>query len=111
MYLTDKLEEALREMLKNAKDWERKSTTVPGVFILKLPKYKTVPPRLVVEINPVDEYSRPRKRRGLIIRNSEDLNEYRSIIQNSKLNTLLEAIDKINPSVAKKEGAEGALEI
>ncbi len=109
--MSEKLEDALKDILRNGKDWERKPTTVPGIFILKLPKYKTVPPRLVVELNPVDEYGRPSKRRGLIIRNSDDLKEYRDIINADKLDKLLEIMDKVNPTGAKKSGAEGALEI
>ncbi len=101
----------MKEILRNGKDWERKPTTIPGIFILKLPKYKTVPPRLVVELNPVDEYGRPSKRRGLIIRNSDDLREYRDIINAEKLDRLLNIMDKINPSGAKKGSVEGALEI
>ena len=109
--MSDKLEEALKDVLRNAKDWERKATTIPGIFILKLPKYKTAPPRLAVELNPVDEYGKPSKRRGLIIRNSDDLKEYRDIINADKLDKLLEIMDKVNPLGAKKSGAEGALEI
>ena len=109
--MSEKLENALKNILRNGKDWERKPTTVSGVFILKLPKYKTIPPRLVVELNPVNEYGRPSKRRGLILRNSEDLKEYRDIINAEKLDKLLEILDKINPSATKKGGGEGTLEI
>ncbi len=108
--MSSKLEDALKDILRNSRDWERKPATVPGVFILKLPKYKTAPPRLVVELNPVNEYGKPSKRRGLIIRGSDDLKEYRSIIDADKLDKLLEIMDKVNPSGAKK-GVEGALEI
>ncbi len=67
--------------------------------------------RLIVELNPVDEYGRPSKRRGLIIRNSDDLKKYRNIINADKLDKLLETMDKINSSGVKKGSIEGALEI
>ena len=109
--MSDKLEEALKDILKNAKDWERRATTVPGVFILKLPKYRTIPPRLVVELNPVNEYGKPSKRRGLIIRGSDDLKKYRELINDEKLDKLISTLDYVNPTTAKKGGVEGALEI
>jgi hypothetical protein len=108
--MSEKLSEALRDFLKNGKDWERKPTTVPGIFILKLPKYKRVPPRLVVELNPVDEYGRPTKRRGLILRNYRDLKMYRELIDSDRLDKLLKVLDGINPTV-HEEGAGEALEI
>ena len=111
MYLSDKLEVALKDILKNGRDWDRKPTTVPGVFILRLPKYKIIPPRLVVELNPIDEYGKPSKRRGLILRSSEDLREYRELINTEKLDNLLKTLDKVNSSTAEKGGVEGVLEI
>ena len=58
MYLSDRLEDALKDILRNGRDWDRKPTTIPGVFILRFPKYKTIPPRLVVELNPINEYDK-----------------------------------------------------
>jgi len=34
------LSEKLTEFLKTGKDWSRLATTVPGVFVLKLPSYR-----------------------------------------------------------------------
>ena len=48
------MEAKLSEFLKDGKDWERRSTSMPGVFVLKMPAYKGAPIRLAVELNPVD---------------------------------------------------------
>jgi len=61
------MSEKLSDFLENGKDWGKLKTTVPGVFVLKLPPYKSSPERLAVEINPVDASGNPTKRRGLII--------------------------------------------
>jgi hypothetical protein len=62
------LESRLADFLKSDKDWERKPTTVPGVFVLRMPPFKGIPARLAVELNPVDEAGRPTKKRGEALR-------------------------------------------
>ena len=59
-----KLTESLKAFLEKGNDWERKPTTLPGVFIVKLPPFGRSPTRLVVEINPVDASGKPTRRRG-----------------------------------------------
>jgi len=44
------LESRLAEFLKSGKDWERKPTTVPGVFVLRMPPFRGSPTRLAVEL-------------------------------------------------------------
>lgn len=96
------VDEKLEEFLKNGKDWARLKTSVPGIFVLKMPAYKSSPSRLAVEINPVDENGNPKKKRGLVIRDGEELRDFLELIQNEKLKKLVSDIDQINP---KKKGA------
>lgn len=101
-------EEKLTSFLKTGSDWARMRTTVPGIFILKLPAYKKTPARLAVELNPVDESGNPTKKRGLVIRSTQELEEYRKLFQYEKLLPLVNLLDKINPSPKKavKPGEE-----
>ena len=86
------LESKLADFLKSGKDWERKPTTVPGVFVLKLPPFRGSPTRLAVELNPVDEAGRPTRKRGVLVRSSEELEAGATIFLHSlpKLATALE---------------------
>lgn len=106
-------EEKLTEFLKTGKDWSRLKTTVSGVFVLKLPPYKSSPTRLAVELNPVDEAGNPKKRRGLVLRSSTELDEFKELFQPEKLSKLLSLVDSVNPLVkaAKKEKEEGVIEL
>src|ERR1051325_2894431 len=47
-------DEKLLGFLNDGADWERKPTSLPGVFILKLPAFKGRSATLAIEINPVD---------------------------------------------------------
>lgn len=98
-------EEKLSSFLKTGKDWSRLGTTVPGVFVLKLPTYKSSPTRLAVELNPVDEAGKPKKKRGLILRSSAELEEFKELFNYEKLSKLLGMIDSVNPRIeAERRG-------
>jgi len=97
------LESKLADFLRSGKEWERKPTAVSGVFVLKMPPFRGSPARLAVELNPVDYAGRPTKKRGVILRSSEELVEYNKILDDEKLANLLKNIDSTNPKPAKKE--------
>jgi hypothetical protein len=103
------LEESLRKVLQTGKDWQRVPVKgAPGIFVLKAPAARGRPASLLVEINPVGPDGTPTKRRGLILRNLEELKEYRKLISEDRLEEILKAIERINP---KTSGEEEGLEI
>ena len=102
----EKLIESLEGFLGKGRDWERKSTNISGVFVLKLPSYRRSPSRLVVEVNPVDASGNPTKKRGLIIRSSEELEEFKELLREEKLEGLLRVMERVNPPVVEKPKPE-----
>jgi len=106
-------EEKLADFLKTGKDWARLKTSVSGVFVLKLPAYRSAPTRLAVELNPADESGNPKKKRGLILRSTKELEEYKELFQPEKLSKLLGIIDQVNPKVeaAKRRKEEEVIEL
>lgn len=100
------MESKLADFLKSGKDWERKPTTVSGVFVLKMPPFRGSPARLAVELNPVDDAGRPTKKRGVLLRSSEELAEYKKLIDDEKLTSLLKNLDALSPKSEKKEAAK-----
>ena len=106
-------EEKLSDFLKTGKDWSRLRTSVPGVYVVKLPPYRSSPARLVVELNPVDETGTPKKRRGLILRSTGELEEFKELFGDEKLPKLLGMIDSLNPKVevGKRRKEEGVIEL
>jgi hypothetical protein len=69
--------------------------------------------RLAVEFNPVDDAGNPTKRRGLIIRDEEELGEYGRIFQSDKLQPLLASVVAVNPAERRRiaKPGEDVLEI
>lgn len=104
--------ERLVDFIKTGKDWTRLRTSVPGVFVLKLPAYKNSPTRLAVELNPVNKTGNPKKRRGLILRSSAELEDLKELLQYEKLIRLLSMIDSANPQVeARRREKEEVIEL
>ena len=98
-----RLESKLADFLKSGKDWERKPTTVGGVFVLKMPPFRGSPARLAVELNPVDDAGRATRKRGVLLRSSDELAEYKRLIEDERLTSLLKNLDALSPKPEKKE--------
>lgn len=107
----EKLEQTLKTFLEKGKEWERKPTNIPGVFIVKLPSYRGAPQRLVIEINPVDASGNPTKRKGLSIRSTAELREFKHIISDERLEKVVSSLEKVNPPVAERPGPKREAEI
>jgi hypothetical protein len=104
-------EDKLAEFLEKGKDWEKVKTTVPGVFVMKMPGSKTRPASLSVEINPVDAGGSPTKRRGLIVRGVDEYLEFKEIVLNEKLESLLEMLEAVNPEKGRGKASKDVIEI
>ncbi len=107
----EKLTESLKVFLESGSDWERKPTSLQGVFIVKLPPYGRSPTRLVVEINPVDASGSPMRRRGFILHNSGELKEFRDLLVDDKVGELLTGIDAVNSQTPEKPKPEQGKEV
>ena len=92
-------DQRLTQFLKEGKDWERKATNIPGIFLLRLPGLKSTAPSLAIEINPVDSSGFATKKRGVVIRSSSELEEITKLLTNPKLPQLAKSMDEVNPEV------------
>jgi hypothetical protein len=88
----------LTDFLNEGKDWERKQTNVPEVFLLKLPAFRSRPACIGIEIDAMGRGGGGgNRRRGLIIRTKEDIAQLSNILNNDKVMELASALEKVNP--------------
>jgi hypothetical protein len=96
------IDERLSQFLREGKNWERKATSIPGVFLIKLPEYKSRPPYIAMEINPVDSTGVATKKRGILIKSSSELEQISNILTNAKIVQLATSLDEVNPEKKSK---------
>ena len=103
----------LVQFLKEGKDWDKKPTNLPGVFLLKIPSYRGSSASIAIEINPLSSSGSPTKKRGVIIRSAPELEEINRLLSNPKLAQLAKNIDEVNPErkTFTKTGTEDVFEI
>ena len=94
------IEAQLKSHLKNAADWEKMETPVPGVSVVKVPATKTRPSLLFLEINPLKEDGKPMKRKGLFVGSKEMLIKFGEALEDDKVFQLISELEKINPKGA-----------
>jgi hypothetical protein len=94
---TDQKDKRLVEFLQNGKDWERKQTNIPGVFLIRLPQFRSRPACIGVELDALNRGGGGNRRRGIILRTGEELQQLLDIVTNKKLSELTSSIEKVNP--------------
>jgi hypothetical protein len=95
-------DDRLSQFLKEGKGRERKVTNIPGVFLIKLPEYRSRPPYIALEINPVDTSGMATKKRGILIKSRSELERISNILTNAKIVQLADSIDEVNPEKKTK---------
>jgi hypothetical protein len=111
--MAEQANERLRQFLNEGRNWERKATNLPGVFLFRLPASKGRPASLAIEINPVDTYGSITKKRGVVIRSALELDEVSRLLGHPKVDELSKKIDVINPKreTTTSKGGPGIFEI
>lgn len=108
MEITD----SLKAFMETGEDWERKNTSVKGVSIIRLPKTKTRPASLAIDINPVNERGLPMKKKGIMIMSRAELLAFRDVFASEKVDTLLKTIEEVTPTKkTAPAGKEDVLQI
>ena len=104
------LEQGIADLLENGEDWARQRTSVPGIYIQKLPAWKGRPDRIAVEINPADEAGSPTKKNGVRLFTLAEFEELDKLMSYEGLPILLAAIAEVNPT-STGTVPEGTLQI
>jgi hypothetical protein len=102
--MAEQANERLRQFLNEGRNWERKATNIPGVFLFRLPATKGRPASLAIEINPIDTHRSITKKRGVVIRSASELDETSRLLGHPKVDELSKKLDALNP---KREATTG----
>jgi hypothetical protein len=105
--MTADINEKLAQFLSEGQNWEKKSTNLPGVSLLKLPTFKKSPPSIAIEINPINASTGlGTKKRGIIIRSNSELEQISQLLSNPKVVELANKIEAVNPASPRSSNTD-----
>lgn len=90
--MNDSQKKNLIKTIEETAEWERISTSVEGLFVVKPPEHnnkQVVYVELIPSIN-----GQVTKKRGIYLKSIEDLESYRKIIENPKTDELISVISE-----------------
>ena len=80
----------LVKAIEQTSPWERIPTSIEGVFVVKTPEHNNIQ-TIFVELNPSIK-GQPIKKRGVYLKNINELEAFQEIINNPKIHELLDTI-------------------
>jgi hypothetical protein len=104
------MEKQISDFLETGKDWDKASSKLPGVFIVKMPATKSRPALLALEVNP-ERDGKPLKRKGLFITSTDMLMAFNEALKSDSLFKLMTAIDEINSTQNPKGSGQTKIDI
>jgi len=102
---------SLQKTMGGASEWEKKRTSVPGVFLVRLPGPKL---RVMLEFNPPGADGAPTKRKGLYFGDARTLEAARKAFPDPRMDDLVAAVEALAEKAeagAKAKGNEDVFEV
>ncbi|GEM_PF-545982 len=84
-----KIVSSLKNLLETGEEWQRKSTSISGVSVIRLPESKTRKASLAVEINPLNDQGLPIKKKGVMIMNPSEVEAFQNVFSDSRIPSLV----------------------
>ena len=97
-----KVEGDIRKMMKGVEKWGKKKTSIPGIFLVRMPSKEF---RLKLLFMPVDEAGKPTKRKGFYFGDLESVKSARAAFLDDRLDVLVMAVEAISGE-ERKTGAD-----
>jgi hypothetical protein len=99
------LTNSIEKMLSHAAEWEKKKTSIPGIFLVRLPGDKL---RVMLEFNPPDGAGNPSKRKGLYFGDRTTVEAARKAFPDPRLDDLIEAVEALSKKAPAGKVGKGA---
>jgi len=101
------LARSIEASLSNAAEWEKKKTSIPGIFLVRLPGEKL---RVMLEFNPPDSAGNASKRKGLYFADRTTVEAARNAFPDPRLDDLVAAVERLSERAPASKGAKGGRE-
>ncbi len=100
----DKLVSDIKRLMEHAEDWEKKRTSIPGLWLVKMPDKSL---RVMLMFNPPDMEGNPTRKKSWWFADSEIVGSVRTAFGDKRLDDVVAAVEKVNGESGKKPPEEG----
>jgi len=90
----------LQKRIGSLEDWDQIPTTVSGISFTKMPDDNDPTGVAALAINPINDLGKKMKKKNLYIRNPEELERYRDLFNNVKVDRLSRIIEEVNDELS-----------
>jgi hypothetical protein len=90
----------LQKSIALLEEWDQMPTSIPGIAYTKMPDLNDPAGVPALSINPVDDLGKKMKRKNLFVKNKGDLELYRSLFNNAKIDRLSQIIEDVNDELS-----------
>lgn len=102
------LASSIEKTLSGAAEWEKKKTSIPGIFLVRLPGDAL---RVMLEFNPPDEAGNASKRKGLYFADRSTVEAARKAFPDPRLDDLIAAVEALSGRAPAAKGKKGGDEV
>jgi hypothetical protein len=96
---------SIEKTLTGAAEWEKKKTSIPGIYLVRLPGDKL---RVMLEFNPPDGAGNPSKRKGLYFGERATIEAARKAFPDPRLDDLIEAVEALSKKAPAGKDSKGS---
>lgn len=104
----DQIADGIRKAFEHADEWEKKRTSIPGIFIVRMPEKEL---RVMLMFNPPDADGNPTKKKGLYFADEETVEAGKVAFPDPALSQLVKAIGRVNERPGKHGDDSDVFEI
>ena len=102
----DQLTDGIRKAMEHADDWERRRTSIPGIFLVRMPEKDL---KVMLMFNPPDSEGNPTRKKGLFFADQETVDAAKEAFPNPNLAALIEAVGRVNERAGRKRSDESEI--
>jgi len=100
--------EGIKKTMEHAIDWEKRKTSIPGIFLVRMPDKRF---RVMLSFNPLDPAGAPRKRKGWFFADMDTVRAARQVFPDKRLDMLVAAVEKVNLESKRKGEDEDIFQV
>ncbi len=105
---TSKLASDIKSAMEHTTKWEKKKTSIKGVFLVRMPDKDLF---IRLWFVPSDKDGTPKKQKGFYFADPESLQAARKALNDNRLDSLVAAVERVNAPARRRTRADEVFKV